>query len=433
MSLYFVCGKVGAGKSYRGVVSIVDQLLHDDRLIVTNLPLNLGALADFLSRRYPARDICLVDHRRPGRPGEEMDADGMVFEPSRVRMLHEDELAEFYRVRHQAAQKAPRIEREKGNRNPVCLDFSQWLKGGKFSGQGVIYHLDELQLFYNVRKFADAPDEFPFYLSQHRKLGDDIYVYTQQPQNVDKMFRSFTQEFIYVVNIGKKRVGPFAGPKIFRFAAYPEPFTGQAGQICQYSGYFRMDYELAATYNTAAGIGIEAAKADVGSKVKGLHWRWLLLLPVLLTVSIFGFRSLGGLWVRSVLPGSKKPVAVSGVHSVGSAAASQSVNGAAAPSAAASTGIAVEEGLAANGGDNAVVDKDVWMIGWESEGDKLRVALSDGRWVGREDGLTRVTRSYCIVQGRVYRMRTLAERLRDEERAAVRPWTDYRRSVPVAH
>src|SRR5665213_1102025 len=107
MSLYFVCGKVGAGKSYRGVVSIVDQLLHDDRLIVTNLPLNLGALADFLAKRHPDHDICLLDHRRPAKPGEEADDDGMVFEPSRVRMLDEEELAEFYRIRHQASEKVP--------------------------------------------------------------------------------------------------------------------------------------------------------------------------------------------------------------------------------------------------------------------------------------------------------------------------------------
>jgi hypothetical protein len=73
-----------------------------------------------------------------------------------------------------------------------------------------------------LRRYADAPEEFPFYLLHHRKLGDDIYVYTQQPQNVDKMFRSFAQEFIYVVNTGKKRVGPFAVPKIFRFAVDSE-------------------------------------------------------------------------------------------------------------------------------------------------------------------------------------------------------------------
>ena len=98
MSLYFVCGKVGAGKSYRGMVSILDQLLHYDRLIVPNLPVNLGALTDFLAKRHPTHNVCLLDHRRPALLGEEADADGMVFEPSRIRMLEEGELAEFYKV-----------------------------------------------------------------------------------------------------------------------------------------------------------------------------------------------------------------------------------------------------------------------------------------------------------------------------------------------
>jgi hypothetical protein len=35
--------------------------------------------------------------------------------------------------------------------------------------------------------------------------------------------------------------------------------------------------------------------------------------------------------------------------------------------------------------------------------------------IGWEDGLTQVTWSYCIVQGRTYRMRSPDERLRDEE------------------
>jgi hypothetical protein len=377
-------------------------------LIVTNLPVNLGKLAEFLAKRYPEHNICLLDHRRPANPGEEADADGMVFEPSRVRVLDEGELAEFYRIRHQASEKVARIERQREDRNPVCLDFSQWLKGGKFSGRGVIYHLDELQLFYNVRKYADAPDEFPFYLSQHRKLGDDIYVYTQQPQNVDKMFRSFTQEFIYVVNIGKKRVGPFAAPKIFRFAAYPELYTGQIGQLCQYSGYFRMDYDLAATYNTAAGIGIEAAKADVGSKVKGLDWRLLLLLPIMVSLCFFGFRWIGGRWVQSVIPGVKKSAPESRIHSVG-------VPVPQVPLTSSPTKLFGQTQSKNAGSPSNSVDSEVLMVGWALEDGKARVALSDGRWIGQEEGLTQVTREYCIIHGHNYRMRSPEELWRSEQ------------------
>jgi hypothetical protein len=221
------------------------------------------------------------------------------------------------------------------------------------------------------------------------------------------MFRSFTQEFIYVVNIGKKRVGPFAAPKIFRFAAYPEPYTGQVGQICQYSGYFRMDYELAATYNTAAGIGIEAAKADVGSKVKGLDWRILLLLPVVIALCFFGFRWFGGLWVRSVLPEAKKPKSESRVHSVG--ALPERTNAAPALKPFAESIPKKAEA------DNSSIDSNIFMLGWELEGGKARVVLSDGRWVGQEDGLTQVAPAYCIVAGHIYRMRSAQERLKGEE------------------
>jgi hypothetical protein len=212
------------------------------------------------------------------------------------------------------------------------------------------------------------------------------------------MFRSFTQEFIYVVNIGKKRVGPFAAPKIFRFAAYPEPYTGQPGQICQYSGYFRMDYELAATYNTAAGIGIEAAKADVGAKVKGLDWRLLLLGPVIVAACFFGFRWFGGVWVKSVLPTVKKPAAMSNMRPVSAAPTSETPSPPPAPFVPKAP---VENAHGKAGGE----DKEVYMTGWVMEGGKARAALSDGRWVGQGDGLTQITQSYCIVRGKIYRTR----------------------------
>jgi hypothetical protein len=153
--------------------------------------------------------------------------------------------------------------------------------------------------------------------------------------------------------------------------------------------------------------------------VKGLHWRWLLLLPVLLTVSVFAFRWFGGVWVRAVLPGSKKQAVVSGVRPVGSVPVPQAVS---APpvSPPRVPGVSGEDGRWNIGGENVFVDKNVWMLGWALEGGKARVALSDGRWVTREDGLTRVTQSYCVVQGRVYRIRSQDQKLRDEEQAAAR-------------
>jgi len=162
---------------------------------------------------------------------------------------------------------------------------------------------------------------------------------------------------------------------------------------------------------------LKCSKADVGSKVKGLDWRLLLLLPVIVAGCFFGFRWFGGLWVRSVLPAVKKQAAVSNVHTVPDAVPPQ-VLPASPVVPSAPPKISVEKGLENNSGDTS--SNEALMIGWVLEGGKTQVALSDDRLVGQEDGLTQITRSYCIIQGRIYRMRSRDEQLRDEQRSAAR-------------
>jgi hypothetical protein len=50
-----------------------------------------------------------------------------------------------------------------------------------------------------------------------------------------------------------------------------------------------------------------------------------------------------------------------------------------------------EVGTKKAGEPTNAIDTEVCMVGWAVEGGKARVALSDGRWVGQEDGLTQVT------------------------------------------
>ena len=82
---------------------------------------------------------------------------------------------------------------------------------------------------------------------------------------------------------------------------------------------------------------------------------------------------------------------------------------------------------------NVFVDKNVLMLGFALEGGKARVALSDGRWVTREDGLTRLTPTYCVVQGRVYRSRSLEEQRREEERVPSRGRSERKQGLPSAN
>ena len=173
MSLYFICGKVGAGKTYRGVENIRDELLRTERLVVTNLPLLVDNLKAYFEKHHPERVPCFFDHWRealptdylpdgsfrPGVVSKVVEGSPMVFVPSRIRFLADDQLAEFYRYRHalcEPVRRIPEAERNGGKSNPLCLDFGNWLKGGAYEGQGVAYHLDEGQLFYNARRYADV-------------------------------------------------------------------------------------------------------------------------------------------------------------------------------------------------------------------------------------------------------------------------------------
>jgi hypothetical protein len=112
------------------------------------------------------------------------------------------------------------------------------------------------------------------------------------------------------------------------------------------------------------------------------------------------------------LPEAKKPKSESRVHSVGALPERTNAAPALKPFA--------ESIPKKTDTDNGSIDTNVFMLGWELEGGKARVALSDGRWVDQEDGLTQVTPSYCIVLGHIYRMESIQERLRDEEHPTAR-------------
>jgi hypothetical protein len=465
MSLYFITGKIGAGKSYLGIKTIVDELVKGRRLVVTNLSVKLPELADYLADVHSSLDISLYDHWMPatefqylagafapGIVGKMVDGQPMVFVPSRVRLLDDGQLREFYRYRQVAAGLVPKVNEkeagDKGPSNPVCLNFSAWGRGGAFAGQGVVYLLDECQLFYNVRKYAEAPNEMPFYMSQHRKLGDDIYCLTQKPENVDKMFRSFTQEYLYLTNVGKRKIGIFQPPRFFRMSAYADMFTGSTAQVADWSRSFRMDFRLADCYETGKGIGIEAQKADKDAPSRGISWKWALLFPVFLASLFPVYGVVSKHLVHSVIGQSADALAAVG-HQTNHFTGGRELRGGAGsvndPSAifAASAGASspspverqssrvmptpppldprtVAQAVYAASESVPTVSRDVSFVGvWTTPDPSGRlvttVALSDRSVyvLGVDKELTSVTPKYCIIGGVMYVWRSYSDLARE--------------------
>ena len=57
MSVHFISGKPGGGKSLYAVRLVVDELVHGSRVVITNLPLELGRLNEFLQERFPGKTV----------------------------------------------------------------------------------------------------------------------------------------------------------------------------------------------------------------------------------------------------------------------------------------------------------------------------------------------------------------------------------------
>ena len=297
MSVHFISGKPGGGKTLYAMRLIVEELVRGTRMIVTNVPINLGRLNEYLQEKYPAfyerhfcvgdANIIMADHEDKFRTGANF---GHISD--RILLIDEEELGHFFTFRGNGVRLESITNAEwKAGKRP---DFSKVRDGGVF------YVLDEVHIAFNARAWAETGAEVLYYLSQHRKLGDDVICITQNVGNVDKQFRSVAQDFTYIRNLSKKRAGLFRLPKMFVRSTYSQPATDRSQ--ADTSGTFTLDVRgLASCYDTAKGVGIHGrAGADKNERKSGLHWLWFVIGAPLIIWGIIHFtpnlllRFLGG-------------------------------------------------------------------------------------------------------------------------------------------
>lgn len=258
MSVHFISGKPGAGKSLYAMRLLVWELQHTTRTIVTNLCINYGNLNAYLTAQGQA--IIPEQHIR-----------------DRVLRIEDEDLKVFFTFRG-------------GGVRVRCVSIQEWKAGVRpdysvVKDAGCFYVLDEVHIAFNARAWADTGQEVMYYLSQHRKLGDDVILITQAVLNVDKQMRSVAQDFTYIRNFKKEKAGFFRLPAIFMRRTYLEP-AGPTSKATE-SGTFTLDVSgVASCYDTAAGVGIHGrASADKNEKSRGLHWAWYV---VFILAFIFG-------------------------------------------------------------------------------------------------------------------------------------------------
>lgn len=259
MAIHFISGKPGGGKTLYTVKLIIEELVFGSRCIITNVALNLGALNEYLQKTYPSKTIDLF---------------------SRVKLLEDEQAWQFFRYRPNGLV-LPEHTKEMWEKG-LTPDYS------KVTDSGVLYAIDEIHIGFNARKWMNTGQSVIYYLSQHRKLGDTVLCITQAIGNVDKQFRSVTQDFTYLRNVAKERMGLFNLPSVFIRRTYGEPYSANA--VAMETGTFKLDVTgLASCYDTAKGVGIHGRGGDTGEKKKGIHWLVLVIaIPSIVALLVWG-------------------------------------------------------------------------------------------------------------------------------------------------
>lgn len=280
MSIHPVCGKPGAGKSRFATGRISRTLRETRRNVVASVPLRIGRLNQLMQQRYPDEDLEVA---------------------TRVRLLDDAEMKYFWKFRSVEDVGPPELyELHKGTvekrlpsgaiehvpisdeRRSFLIKFlNTWAKVPVFSdkGAGVAYFLDEAHIAFNARQWANCADAALFYLSQHRKLGDEVWPITQAFGNLDKQFRSVAEDFTVLRNEYVAKYGIFKGRGRFTWKTYASEPSGNAEPFAH--GDFEIDAEgLASCYDTAKGIGVHGSKADIGRRAKGIPIMWAIPMMI---------------------------------------------------------------------------------------------------------------------------------------------------------
>jgi len=245
--IHFVTGKPGAGKSRYLVLLLRNFLRNNTGGVATNIPL---AYKPWCLGRIPQRGMESV--------WDEWFREEVPF--GRIRLLAEEEVRTFYRWRL--------------NRDGVWIDIGDdW--GAAKGTPGMLYLIDECWREWGSRDWASRKgDRFLSYAPVHRHLGDEVYLATQQRDQVDVALRRLAQDFQEVRNYKWERTLTF-------FKALPRTRV----VVCQDENMRvvtecrRLNYPNAINhcYDTTGGVGRGASVSagDVERKQSGISW-WFI-------------------------------------------------------------------------------------------------------------------------------------------------------------
>jgi hypothetical protein len=388
----FVTGKPGDGKSLFATRQILEDLVNTEVFVVTNIPLNLSRVNEYVTKRRKAnqRDFVLDE---------------------RVKVIPDGEVYEFYRHRSGGLVLDWSPDRQGGDDGTRRIDRPSFVAKMKEQfgrirddvafQKPVHYYIDEAHNFFSSREWATNGRGTLYYASQHRHLWDNVFLITQVMENVEKQLRSLVSETHAVRNQLRRRIGPIRMRPVFKVHGY---YGVPAGNVKPFAiTTFSLDVAgVAACYKTVGALGVHDTPEAKNNKAP-LPW-WVLPVLGVLAVLLIGV----GLVALPMLGGKAGGAIVNGALGTSSPLPAVDAHSPAAGPQASSSGHA---GSAQRDRPEAASplepiypddtpEKAVWVTGYVVRGARLNVQLSDGRVLTERDA------DLASVQRNAVRLRT---------------------------
>jgi len=268
VSIFFICGKPGGGKSYLGVKQICEELKDEKstRYIVTNISLKLPELAEWCHKNC-SHEVNLQD---------------------RIRILDEAQTGEFWKFEPNRVWDERKKFHTGEGKNRREYDVPNFDGRGE---RGTLYVIDEVHVHFGAREWQQTGTDCTWFLTQHRKLGCDVIFITQHPEQTDKALRRLAQEYMTVRNLSREPVMGFRAGNLFRYIrSLNSPNTPNAAPF--ESGFVKLrPEEYGQLYDTTAGVGIAGRVAPRQEK-RGRSLWWLVIPVVAILAVMWNMKSI---------------------------------------------------------------------------------------------------------------------------------------------
>lgn len=292
--------KTGGGKTLTMMHFLVRDLIETERFIVTNIPVKLDELADYLHRECDGKRKMRVPDLN-----------------KRLLILSTAETLYFWRYRA-GGLVLPKWDGKDPNgklisEEDLLIESEKYWKqiyDKEKTSTPISYYISEAHRYYNAKRFQRVSVIAELYITHHRHLHDEVFFDTQYPGQLAVILRELIHEWHELRNDYNRTVGILLlTPKIKMKSYFDIPSSGS-----KHFGSRVIKIEengVAGCYSTTGALGgIErGTETKKEKKKKGIPIRWfMVIVSILIIVFAKLIFSVPGYFARSMMGGLEAPI-----------------------------------------------------------------------------------------------------------------------------